>query len=231
MKFKQQWHRELMQLPLSLRSHCIDYKGWKKVVKQNSPSPPPEDQLQRELQRDLHRVEKVFTRHHNVYNCFSKTAPRVEDHMLYRFAVLNCICVRKIVKRCDKRIGSSLKAWYNANKLTYTFCGGVKLKHLELTLFGCKDPCPVCLDTPETIIIFDCGHIVCLECLKDLYKIRDKRGTLQNLVRFASHVNSPTPRCPMCRMFDPLKVIKVQNIFHPYKTHKQLQTILNGVSS
>lgn len=226
MKFKQTWQRELTGLPCCLRDKCIDYKQWKKVTV------CPEELLKEQLQLELNKVETVFMgRKKKACCCFSYVAPKVEDHMMYKYAILNRTCMNKLVKRCDKRFGTQLRKWYISIKDNYTFCGSAHLTRLELALFGYTDSCPLCLECPSTSIILDCGHIVCLECFKDLYQIRNKCGTLQNLVLYANVINVPSPRCPMCRKDRPLKLLTENHIYDPKKSRCEIKELIHSVKS
>ena len=224
MKYSKQWQRDVHNLPEELQDACIDYRAWKKVAKQ--PATHTHAAMIQRLADDMRRVERVFVSssascsfRQRLMCCRTMFAGSLlkptrdssnttsgHTNVMYAFAMLNKTCVCKAIKRCDKRTGSRLREWYNAHKHEFSFCGGVRLTRFALESGQQQlDDCPVCLEPPTTGVILECGHIVCLECIKDMYQIRYMRGTISNLVRTSIYMNRRAPCCPLCRCQTPLR--------------------------
>ena len=215
MKYGKQWQRDVQKLPEELQDQCIDYRSWKKVAKQSQ----SHDAMVARLSSDMLRVESVFmSPPRSRFMCCRaisnrSSTPSKDTHAMYAFAMVNKACIVKIIKRCDKRSGSHLRDWYNAHKHEYSFCGGVKLTRLALECgMHQVEECPICLDPPNTGVILECGHIICLDCIKDMYHIRHMRGTISNLISTSIYMNKHSPCCPLCRCQKPLHRVSSNQI-------------------
>ena len=54
------------------------------------------------------------------------------------------------------------------------------------------------------MIIPDCGHVICDECLRKLYNIDKLCGTTSNLISYSVYQKHFIPKCPMCRKMMPI---------------------------
>jgi hypothetical protein len=197
MKFKHIWIQKLEELPIGLQTECIDYKKWKKIKSSYN--------LEILLNNECIHVDKIFNNKKNIINCYSKNFSKKE---LYNYAILNKKCLYKLIKRLNKRLKCNLNSLLNK----YDFCCGYKLKKLELNIFGYNDDCPICLEKPSQIIIMDCGHVICVDCVKKLYNIDQLKGTLQNLISYSIYYNKKIPKCPECRYLHPVSTVRLFNV-------------------
>lgn len=196
MKYNQKWQQEIQNLPSGLRDECLNYKQFKKMVKKYDT-----DTFLELLQSSLDRIDRIFRNsiktRNNILQCFGKMKYTQED--LYKFAKINKQSVYKIIKKYDKKKSTHISYWYNNNNSKYQFNNGYLFKRLEYELFGCKDECPICLEEPKILVIFDCGHFACDTCTKSLYHVNGMKGTLHNLVNYSIYQNKIIPCCPICR--------------------------------
>ena len=129
MTYKKKWTEELKKLPYSLQRSCINYKVWKK--KSN------ESNLTVLLRRECDKIDHIFVKNQTTRRiCFASTYTKTE---LYNYAGINKTCLRKLIKRLDKRYSTKLNKWYNENKEYYKFCGSFELRKLRIDLFGDKE--------------------------------------------------------------------------------------------
>lgn len=220
MKFKRTWEKELTALPFSLRIECIDYKAWKKRIKNKQVD--VEDLLTL-LKNDMNRIEYIFKK--TVRNSEKCIVPILgcycsmcfEYNSIYAFIKLNKTCVYKIAKKCDKHRGTKLMSWYNIQKKDYSFCGGYRYTYVEAHVNGdVLQECPICLEEQHMEVILDCGHCICKDCAKGLFGIqKDEHGTFTNLVNYALYTKHiKPPKCPICRAV-------IDNNIHVFKYNKK----------
>lgn len=205
MKFNKYWSDEASQLPIWLNQSCIQYKRWKKLKTDDV-------DIQNRLLDEINRVDKTFKSNKKYieypFLCFTK---QVSNEELYRFAMLNRTCVSKLVKRFDKRFHTHYKDWWMEQRNSFSFCKDFELKLLEIRWHGYKEECPICLNVPETeLVVLECGHVLCKDCVKSLLHINKYNGSFENLVKYA---NYHTPyKCPCCRLFMPLRSINHKQV-------------------
>ena len=199
MKFKHYWLNKVKELPKTLQKECLNYKIWKKRTSNSD--------LSELLEIECKHIDKIFHQKQDILSCFSYKNTKLD---LYNYAMINKLSLYKIIKRLDKRFKINLRQWYNNNKQNYAFCGGHELTRLQLELFGYKDECPICFDKPKTVIILDCGHILCHNCVKNIYNIKELSAGIISYSMYHSH---HIPKCPICRLSLPIKSLKKNQIF------------------
>ncbi len=204
MKYSQHWKKEMDLLPMFLKHYCIHYKRWKKCIN----TPHKSNTYIDILEKDCLHVDNIFTMYYNSYsklNCFLKI---IDKSLLLRFAILNKTTVYKICKRLDKLVNPSPNAlqWMNMvqTKLKYNFLGGYMLTSLSIKL---PIECDICFHNVNHIAVSKCGHYMCIECLEDMYKMRGKKGTFQNLVD-SFYSEHKLTCCPFCRYNQPFTKIE-----------------------
>lgn len=206
MKFKRTWIESMKLLPVYLQEVCIDYKTWKKCKNIGK------EEICRNLQRDIEIVNRVFVSN----NCMKFSFCRrriytVNNAELYEYLKLNKVCIYKICKRLDKRYNLNMMGWYNNIRRKYEFLCGFIMKKLECEVYGCKEECPICFDTDKTMIISNCGHLMCTECIENMYNIKGKKGTLKNLI--SAYDAEKRSSCPICRSDRPFQDIDLEHVW------------------
>lgn len=203
MKFAQEWKERMAHIPPGLHKDCIDYKSWKKYTKSMSiPNPPVViDLLANQLERVNNIFNKYYERCYNKSSCsiFKKAYDKID---VYAFALVNSKCLYKLCKRFDKRMKTSIfMKWYTQHKAygVNGILGGYKVKHLQLDVFRVTEACPICLDDrPKEVVILECGHTVCTQCVLDMFRMRGKRGLMRNIIASVQQTAGQVP-CPVCR--------------------------------
>ena len=134
MKYNRLWHELNDMLPSNLQKHCINYKNWKKISKNNT---DPDVILA--LNKRCKQIDKVFISEcKTISSCFNHTHT-IDD--LLDFAMLNKKTVYKICKRLDKRTKShSAMHWLNHSRRYFQFINGFWLNHLESSKYYKSDP-------------------------------------------------------------------------------------------
>lgn len=213
MKWARQWRSELEKLPTVLQQTSINYKQWKKVLQ------VCQDQtvLQKQLWEDIQRVDTLFRNHysHHCHHAIVKgwswlrclwqplLAGEGDKDAWYKYVMINRTSIAKITKRSDKLCGTRLREWYNSERSKLAICESYMFKKLQLEVCGLGESaeCPICLEplTHRTVVILDCGHCVCLGCIKEMLHIHHLKGTLQNLVSYAAYHLHTYIKCPLCR--------------------------------
>lgn len=219
MKYGRTWEALRLELPPFLQRSCLQYTQWKETIKAFV---GPADVLLQQLEDDCERVSRAFTalarrRHRRRLlprllsaagwcPCVAAVDRpcRAEDHNNKAFAELNRTSLYKICKKIDKRLRPSPRAleWMatRSRELRYPFLQGSELTSLVLTL---PTDCPVCLDACDKIAISRCGHVLCLECLEDMYDMRGRKGTYHNLISARERASDRAITCPLCRKARP----------------------------
>lgn len=227
MKFKRTWLREKGLLPTLLQNVCIDYKRWKKVKNLGL------DVITRHLLHDMKAVDDALVHPKRDRYCIFSLGycrkPAAGDEITkmdrYKFACLNKTCVYKICKRLDKRFQLGLMEWLVKIRKEFVFMGGFYIKRMECELFGCHEECPICMDGNKTMVITECGHAICIECLEEMYKIKGKKGILRHII--AAYDVEYRSHCPICRTYSPYSRIDGKHIWpDTYENRK----ILNKTS-
>jgi len=196
-----EWRTDISGIPPQLRHACIDYKMWKKLIKTAD-----EGQLMMVLADNLKTVDSVLLGHKRglLTTCMCDT-PQYSNDVLYKFALFNRRCLLKVIKRCDKLRGTRFREWYDHQTTnSVALCNLQLMKTLELELHGCNEPCPICLDVPNELVVLDCGHFLCTPCLKDLYGVGRLKGTICNLINYSQYCLKTKPKCPVCRNDHPI---------------------------
>ena len=98
----------------------------------------------------------------------------------------------------------------------FHFLGTYQLTYLQFQHHLKDTECPICLEDSNIMVIFDCQHYVCLECLSQMTHVQDKKGTLFN--RLASSSFS----CPMCRSYKPMNAYWDKYHFYPKAPENKL---------
>jgi hypothetical protein len=233
MKYCVIWKKSLESLPIQLRASCIPYKTWKKLSKGKTKN---EKELLELLHRQckttsdtFRRFAKMIFRKHTFLGFFYRRTmrPDVSADELLMYAKLNKTTLYKICKRLDKRSHVKIfQSWLNTNYHNYSFNNGVYLTRLNIMTNNCATTeCPICLmefddETPR--IITQCGHIMCNECLSNLFHLKGRRGILNNLIAVTDieeHI-----QCPVCRHEHPCIGMSSANIW-PACCANMLRTI------
>lgn len=206
MKFGKSWKFQSEELPVQLASRCINYKVWKKLVK----TVRDHDSLLHKLKSECKAVDKVMlTRQTSGVVC---SLVRLSAQDIHNFAALNKQTLYKICKKLDKQLGTNkFMQWYATRP--FAFLGGSQFTRLQLDATQHVDECPVCYDIPNTVIILDCGHYLCIECFKDWFRIRGQRGMLWNVVMAVEEKTKEKKRCPMCSKRNPCLHLSAKNLW------------------
>lgn len=157
--------------------------------------------------------------------CFSP--PKVKDEInntlqsLYKFALVNKSTLQMICEHLDKHYETKLfLPWLQNNQKRFKFNNGVILSRLNFEVHRKTIECPVCfenVDMENPCVILKCGHILCLTCLKNVYGIKDTRGTLNNMIKYRESYSEHPVHCPTCRFTNPCGTINKINVY-PKKT-------------
>lgn len=194
-----------------MKPACISYKIWKKC--KQVPNDTSKDLLVMQIKQQAQYAHYCFkTWYKHLYTnrlrcmCFPVNKAYSKKD-LYAFAQINATCLRKVCKRLDKRIfrDNTACTWFTQNRHELSFCSGAKYTKLTLDVLGIQDDdtCPICLDKVSELAIMKCGHFVCMNCFMNMYNVKNKKGTLHNIVRAQDYVQPNT--CPMCRQFCPFR--------------------------
>ena len=223
MKYGKRWKLELSKLPIDVQTKCFSYKRWKSKCK-NLKSQEQEllNSTLQELIHETKRVDTVFKHFMNVDTtfvtslfglllpCFENlTKDKIqESHKLaYKYATLNAECLSKICKRADRYCSSCrFVSWLvnSKNSFIYSFLGGREMAALHIRFKeDISDECPICLDPllEKTIIILECGHILCMDCAKSILRVPiDVRYHMTSyMMRYYQQKNGRMTMCPCCR--------------------------------
>lgn len=211
MKFKRTWIREMAMLPSLLQNVCINYKRWKKIKNLGF------DVITRHLLLDMKVVDDSIANKERfcIFSLGYCKRPSAGDEITkmdrYKFACLNKTCVYKVCKRLDKRYKLGLMEWLGHVRKDFLFMGGFYIKRMECELFGCNEECPICMDENKTMMIAECGHAMCIECLEEMYKIKGKKGILKHII--AAYDVEYKSHCPICRTYSPYSRIDDKHIW------------------
>ena len=195
---------------ITLQQSLLPYKFWKKYIKQHKLHFDYED-IYVKLNDHCHRVDKIFNK--ELYNklypsscCFFK--PKVYSEIfseeLIRFSEINQMALYKICKKLEKNGASNLLNYYTQakTKRMYKFLGTHELTYLKFQQDPSSIECPICMeDSYESMIILDCEHYVCVDCMIQMTNLEHKKGTFYNRLLASSF------SCPICRLNNPLKEI------------------------
>lgn len=204
MKYCTLWKKQIQTLPYKLQTQCLNYKEWKKINN-------IDQTIYNKIDDACKNIDKIFTNY------------KLQKNVLYQFAVINKQTLYKLSKRLAKKTEFNVLEWYNNNKIKYNFCGGYKLKRIDLEIHGFEE-CPICLEIQNTMIISDCGHVLCINCFKQLYHIDNLNGKLFNLISYSIYYNHVIPKCPICRQSMPIHLKDDQIIS---KKHYDLSSFLS----
>lgn len=215
-----------------LQDSVLPYKYWKKYIKKNKHHLDTSDILQ-ELTHQCHNTDQIFIhelndRMHsrkNLCPCFSKNKIQIDtvnDKDLITFSEINQQALYKICKKLQKNGATDLMKFYiNAKtKRVFKFLGNHELMYLKL-MQDEPPECPICMDeTSLPLMILDCEHYICLNCIMKMTNMNKRRGTLYNRLLIGL-ANFP---CPMCRSHKP--IIKIDKYhFYPKEPKNTLNTI------
>lgn len=220
MKFKRCWLEEKSLLPACLENACIDYKRWKKAKNIGK------DVIVLRLFRDMQCVDDLLRKKPSLCMFQCKNSMSYLDDVTkldkYKFAALNKLCVYKICKRLDKRYNIGMTKWLNDIRCRFAFMGGFYMKRMECELFGCNEECPICMDSEKVMVISECGHNICFECLEYMYKIKGKRGIMRNII--AAYDCEYKIHCPICRSYAPYSKIDDDHVWPSTKENVKMLT-------
>lgn len=203
MKWRQQWSKLLSDLPQQMQLTSINYKLWKKLVKQTYIN---NDTLLIKLQGDIAIVDREFRK--AIADC-----KKYRHHIVHKYAKINKTTLYKIIKKCDKIRGTEFRNWYNKRMNAISFCNGIALKRLEIEIEGYHEECPLCFDKQSEVIILECGHCICQECCKQMYGVAQLRGTLTNVIHHAIYEVGNHPTCPICRFKTPITSLGKNQVY------------------
>lgn len=185
MKYGQYWKKELKTLPSQVQKHIIDYKCYKKLIKTSVDS----TYIMNKLMEDAKKADMFFKKSKN------------ECDGLFKMAELNSTSLYKICKKTQKKNKDNYAmAWlqYVHNKHMFAFVSGIKKTQLSIHNTESKE-CPICFEESNNVIIMHCGHILCLDCVKNMLNVQQKRGTIYNLIAHGLYSIQHRPSCPFCR--------------------------------
>lgn len=183
MKFGKKIHNESIKFPPIFQRHFINYKKWKKTIKEykkNMETKSLEMQIYRTstiirlLIKDIEIIDNVFKSAVRLeYSCFTKLFSIFKNDYLinekyaYEFALLNAEAIRKICKRIDKAINKhTFTPWLIKCRENhrYSFLGGRDLTYLSMKYNEKEKECPICMEETNNLIILNCGHYLCDNC-------------------------------------------------------------------
>ena len=208
MKFGSIWKQQINELPINLQSTVLSYKKWKKISKLNY-----NENLLKTLEEESKNINNIIKNNYNNFNinniiklkCCNSNIEKISKKDLYLYIMLNKTTLYKICKRIDKRNNFNLfMTWLNKNYKTFYFNYGL---YYTRTLFENNEMqdviCPICLCDLEVtiknpILIMNCGHLMCFDCILQYYNISKNHGTLKNLISYHDHYLKPM-NCPECR--------------------------------
>jgi hypothetical protein len=213
MKFGKQWTRDFLVLPVELQSHAINYIAWKKATRESQINI---EHLER-LERDIVKAGLILSSHRHSNNCCftfcfkkKKIHPITTDD-IKKYMELNAITLRKLCKRLDKRLHVGATQWLRVNAWRFDICSPL----IKLKVFPFE--CPICLDTSTDVIVTDCSHVFCTECVRKmiLYGANEKTHVhsyhveIEAIICYArSQVlcgKWNITKCPICRLADPFR--------------------------
>ncbi len=187
MKFGKHIKAEINRFPSLLQKHFIDYKKWKllaKEYKNNMQTRSIQMQVYRTstiirlLLKDLELVDYAFKHTiRNEYSCFSNILSlfgrnyKESEKFAYDFAMINAEAVRKICKRLDKSINkTTFSHWFVKCRENhkYAFLGGKELTYLTHKYGNKEKECPICMENRNELVILNCGHVLCLNCISQI---------------------------------------------------------------
>jgi hypothetical protein len=210
MKYANIWKQQVQELPIKLQSSVLSYKNWKKLSKLNY----NEDYL-KILEKDCQNINNIIKKKYKIYNiknikniiCWNNNMEKITNKDLYSYMILNQTTLHKICKRMDKRNNFHLFIpWLNKNYKQFYFNYGLYYTRILLENNILKNiTCPICLCELELteknpILITDCGHIFCIECIRGYYKTYEHHGTLKNIINYHEHYIKHES-CPECRSY------------------------------
>lgn len=189
------------------RSATLPYKYWKKYIK-NHKEHMDSHIIYKTLEKQCQQVDRIFhqelqqTLYKRSWCSCLKSHKVQEEHPtdLITFSEINQMALYKICKKLQKNGATDLMAYYQTWKTQrrFHFLGTYQLTYLQFQHHLKETECPICMEDSNTMVIFDCQHYVCLECLSQMTQIQRKKGTLFNRLASASF------SCPMCRTYKPI---------------------------
>jgi hypothetical protein len=224
MKFGKYWKTEIEKLPTKLQKYALHYKKWKKINVNNA-------NIIIDLAKECNIVNNIITKNttqKSSFFSFCKKETKLDQKQLYDFAMLNKKTLYKICKKLDKKFNCEYyKPWLQKyyNKFLFN-CG---IYHTKMSLVNNKEvsqSCPICiteLNDNVPSVITECGHVFCYPCILVMYNIRNKRGTIHNLIN-NENVYHRNKDCPICRSSIFMDGLDKNNIY-PAKFEYILDTI------
>lgn len=221
MKYCQYWKGEVALLPSVLRDHVISYKSYKKIMKRCESVKEFVDLLWRDAQNTdaFFKSVAVGGKKNKSAICKCMGAPDIVCAAtdVYKYAQLNSTTLYKICKKASKKMHDQCPMeWLiqMQNERRLAFVNGLLRKQVELVAKEKNEDdmqCPVCLEGGEdgatpTMLILNCGHLVCCECVKGILGVAKAKGTLYNLIAHGLHNINRGASCPLCR--DPKAFIR-----------------------
>lgn len=249
MKFCATWKSEIMQLPYALQCHVLSYKKWKKLSVAHYCANDliqrlEEDcfEINKTMKDAMHHIIHPSQAQPNLFCIPIFRTSKVVDSSnvwmdiqwkdLYTYAMLNKTTLYKICKRMDKRRASNaFRQWRMHHFKDYYFNHGMYLTRLYLESFSKDMECPICFEPllnsndchfQQPVIILNCGHVLCVQCVAQLYNMTGKKGSFCNLLSVELSKGNAC-FCPMCRHLNPLIHISDVNIY-PLKYKYLLNT-------
>lgn len=148
--------------------------------------------------------------------------PKTSAHNLYNFSIYNQEILKTICTHLDKQTNSNIFSdWLHKKYHNFSFNHGLVTTRLTLETKYHKNPrelieCPICYEDitkAHPSIILQCGHVLCIKCLKQVYKATNQKGTLINIITYQEC--SQDQYCPICRFKNPCGKLKDINIWSP----------------
>lgn len=207
MKFSKHFISEMTSLPQALQDHLIDYKRYKKYIKSCASISEFIEKVSCDATHADAFLRKVMKNKKQPISCC--TSYRYDKKDIYTFMSLNATSLYKVCKRATKRMHTREPMnWWSTiqNKNELCFLNGMMKTKIELDNVQNQQrstiECPVCLDNiSKDIMIMNCGHVICMECVKGMLHVSHTKGTVHNLIAHGRHVTSPNASCPLCRNY------------------------------
>jgi len=199
MKFGKYWKTEIEKLPEKLQNCTLHYKKWKKININNG-------NIIIDLAKECSIVNNLITKNtkqKSTMFSFLQNKTNIDPKQLYDFATLNKVTLYKICKKLDKKFNCEYyKGWLQKYYNRFLFTNGVYYTKMSLVNNN-EDSlsCPICLTELNNnipSIITECGHTFCYPCILLMYNIRNKRGTINNLINI-ENLHHRNKDCPICR--------------------------------
>lgn len=216
MKYAKVLHANVQEMPVVFQQSSINYKQWKKALKQQKVGSGEMalEQLACECQRIDHMFVRCYKRINSIlYTWFSCGRTNITYNQLDMFANTNATTVYKICKKICKSFDypKSMKWLREVRTLhMYHFMGGAERSHLN-AMVEKHIECPICLENDQRMyFILPCGHSMCTECAYEYAGVKEVIGLWYNKLAWSKRKS-----CPICRFPNALYQTESIQVYRP----------------